>query len=108
LVHGHLADEIAAGEITASPRSGVTVILRALALAASTVEVLAIIALSTLLLLALVLNIRVLNSHAQDASPLDSGEGDMDVLTRARVAVTVRLGIAAASTVDAGLVGVYS
>ncbi|KAI6761267.1 hypothetical protein HG531_001820 [Fusarium graminearum] len=73
-----------------------------------TVEVLAVVTLGTLLLLALVLNIRVLNSHAQDASPLDSRERNMDVLTRARVAVAVRLGIAAASTVDAGLVGVYA
>jgi hypothetical protein len=53
-----------------------------------------------------VLNIRVLNSHAQDASPLNSREGDVDVLARARVAVTVRLRIAAATAVNAGLVGV--
>ena len=67
-----------------------------------------VVALGALLLLALVLNIGVLNSHAQDASPLNSRERDVDVLARARVAVTVRLGIAAATTVNAGLIGVNS
>lgn len=108
LVHGHLANEVTASEVTASPGSSIAVILRALTLAASTVEIvlLAIITLSTLLLLALVLNIRILNSHAQDASPLNGREGNMDVLARAGVAVTVGLRIAAASAVNASLVGV--
>jgi len=108
LVHGNLADEVASSQVTTSPRSGIAVVLRALALTARAIEIvlLAVISLAALVLLALMLNIRILNSHAENASPLHGGEGNMDILTRARVTVTVGLGVAAAPAVNAGLIGV--
>jgi hypothetical protein len=54
-----------------------------------------------------VFDIRVLNSHAENASPLNSRERNMDVLTGAEVAVAVRAGVAATAAVNTALVGVH-
>lgn len=105
LVHGNLADQVAAGKLTLSPRSGIAFILRALALVASSLILLALTTLASLLATA-VLDIRVLNSHAQDTSPFHSREGNMDLLTGAGVAITVSLGVAASVAVNTSLVGV--
>jgi hypothetical protein len=53
-------------------------------------------------------NIRVLDSHTQDAGPLHCREWYMNILARASVAVAVTLGVAATTSVDAALVGVDS
>lgn len=109
LVHGHLANEIAASGLTTGPRRRIAIILAALTLAAGAVKVRATSAIlsAATVLLALVLDIRILNSHAQDAGPLDSRERNVNVLTRAKVAVAVRTGVAASATVNAALVGVH-
>jgi hypothetical protein len=109
LVHGDLADEIATSRLTASPRCGIAIILAALPLAAGAIKVRATSAIlgATTVLLALVLDIRVLNSHAQDAGPLNGRERNVDVLTRAEVAVAVRTRVTASATVNATLVGVH-
>lgn len=87
LIHGNLADQVASSKLALSPRSSIAFIFRALALVANSLILLALTALASLF--AAVFNVRILNSHAQSASPFHSRERNMDFLTRTSVAVAI-------------------